>query len=116
MLEGTLGDTQMVLVTIHPDGPVDGIPEWTVVSGEGTLLEDPMHPLWDSMLPPGYQIFLVSQTLPPGEDGPVDTVYRVEADADLGAGVQHIGEDITLHVVNFASMLGASFGLPQPKP
>jgi hypothetical protein len=116
MVEATLGDTQMVLVTLSPDGPLDGVPQWSVLSGQGTLLSDPSHPLWDTTKPEGYQSFLVSDTLPVGEEGPVDTIYRVEADADLGTGVQHVSEEITLHVVNFASALGLAFGVPQAKP
>jgi hypothetical protein len=116
MPEATIGDTQMVLYTLNPDGPLDGVPVWTVVSGNGTLLDDPLHPAWDASKPAGYQMFLVSDTLPDGEAGPVDTAYSVEADVDLGAGVQHISEVVTLHVINQASSLGGAFGVPQTKP
>jgi hypothetical protein len=115
-MEATINDTQMVLVTLNPDGPIDGVPTWNVVAGNGTLLSDPAHPLWDGSKPDGHQMFLVSETLPGGEPGPVDTLYAVEADADLGSGIASILEEITLHVINQASSLGLTFSVPQSKP
>lgn len=116
MLEGSIGDTQMVLVTLHPDGPVDGVPQWSVVSGNSTLLSDPAHPSWDSTLADGMQMFLVSETLPAGDPGPDDTEYQVSADVDMGAGMQTISESIMLHVVNMASTLGLTASMPVAKP
>jgi hypothetical protein len=85
MLEGTISDLQMIHVKLAPDGPVDGIPLWTVLTGKSTLLSDSTHLAWDPTLPEGMQMFLVSETLPAGELGPVDTEYEVSADVDMGA-------------------------------
>jgi hypothetical protein len=115
-MEGTIGDTQMVLVTLKPDGPIDGIPVWAVVSGNSTLLSDPSQPGWDGALPEGLQMWLVSETLPTAENGPLDTLYSVEADVEMGTGVSHISETITLHVVNMASTLGLTASPPVLKP
>jgi hypothetical protein len=115
-MEGTIGDTQMVLVTLKPDGPIDGVPVWAVVSGNSTLLDDPSQPGWDVELAEGMQKWLVSETLPSTENGPLDTVYSVDADVDLGTGVNHLSETITLHVVNMASTLGLTASPPVLKP
>jgi hypothetical protein len=115
-MDGTIGDTHMVLVRLNPDGPVDGAPVWSVVSGNSTLLSDPAHPGWDPTLPEGHQMWLVSETLPSGENGPVDTEYAVEADIDMGATTNHLRETITLHVVNMASTLGLTAAPPVQKP
>lgn len=115
-LEGTLNDTDMVLIKLMPDGPVQGAPVWSVASGNGTLLSDPTHQAWDQTLPEGHQMFLVSQTLPSGEPGPVDTVYEVMADVDLGTAVEALVDQIIMHVVNKASSLGLTASMPMPKP
>ena len=116
MLEGTIADFQMIHVRLAPDGPVDGPPQWSVISGKSTLLSDPAHPAWDATLAEGMQIFLVSETLPSGELGPVDTEYEVSADVDMGAGTQHLTDTIVLHVVNQASTLGLVAAPPIAKP
>lgn len=116
MLTGTIGDEQMVLVTLKPDGPIDGTPTWGVVSGNSTLAADPTGPGWDASLPAGYQMFLVSETLPAGQDGPMETVYEVSADVDMGSGVQTLTEGITLSVVNMAGTLGLTASQPVAKP
>src|SRR5215813_2495212 len=105
-MEGTIGDEQMVLITLKPDGPIDGVPAWRVVTGNSTLLADPAGPGWNPTLPNGYQMYLVSETLPPVEVGPVDTIYEVSADVDMGAGVQTLTEEMTVHVINMAGTLG----------
>src|SRR5262245_8770639 len=115
-IEGTINDRQMVLVTLAPDGPVDGVPAWSVKSGNGTLRSDPTHAGWDASLPEGYQMFLVSETLPNGETGPVTTVYEVSADVDMGTGVRTLTEAMTMHVINEASSLGVTAGFPVDKP
>jgi hypothetical protein len=87
-----------------------------VVSGLSTLLSDPTHPLWDQSLPEGYQIFLVSETLPPTLEQ-ADTEYMVQADVDLGDGVQMISDGVLLHVMaQGATSLGLTTSLPAPKP
>jgi hypothetical protein len=116
MLEGTIGDTQMVLVRLAPDGPVDGAPVWTVISGNSTLLSDPTHPAWDDTLAEGMQMFLVSETLPTDTAGPVDTQYQVTADVQMGTQVTNLSEDILLHIVNMASTLGLTAAPPIAKP
>jgi hypothetical protein len=116
MAEGTINDTQMVLVTLNPDGTVDGAPTWSVKSGLSTMFSDPTHPSWDATLPEGYQMFLVSETLPTDVDGPVDTVYQVEADVDKGTGIELLNEEIVLHVINRAATLGISMSMAIAKP
>jgi hypothetical protein len=127
MAEGTINDTQMTLVTLHPDGTVDGAPQWSVVSGNSTMLGDPAvwdaanlfpdaHAAWDAALPEGYQMFLVSETLADTEDGPVDTEYLAQADVDKGTGVELLTESLTLHVVNRATTLGVTMSMAIGKP
>ena len=122
MAESTINDTQMTLAVLNPDGPVDGVPEWSKTSGNGTMIDSPegldqeAQDLWDPSLPEGYQMYLVSETLPDTEAGPVDTVYVVEADVQMGAGAVHVSETFTLHVVNRATTLGASFKNAVQKP
>ena len=116
MAEITITDQQMILATLKPDGPVDGVPTWSVVSGNGTLHSDPMHEQWDTALPEGYQIFLVSDTLPGDVEGPVTTEYLVQADVDRGEGAVMISEPLMLHVVNQATTLGVTFTPAVAKP
>lgn len=72
---------------------IDGALTVSVQSGEGTAVQDPLDPL---------SFFAVSG------DNPGDTVYLVEADADLGAGVVTIQDTVTLSVAGVAA---ANFGL-----
>lgn len=72
---------------------VDGALTITVLSGEGTFEQDPAFPL----------VFKAVSG-----DNPGETVYLVEADADLGAGITTISDTVTLAV---ASATAASFGL-----
>lgn len=98
---------QQVPVTLTPKtdkgkpAKVDGIPTWTVQSGDSTVIvsED------------GLSAELVSS------DTPGDTVILVEADADLGEGVTPISESITLTVSSAtATNLGLAVGTPIDKP
>lgn len=116
MAEMTINDLQMVMVTLTPDGPVDGVPQWSVVSGNGTLHSDTSHELWDPSLPEGYQMFLVSDTLPGGDEGPVTTEYLVQADVDKGAGIEMLSEQLLLHVINRATTLGVKMSMAVAKP
>jgi hypothetical protein len=116
MAEFQIGDEEMQHFSIHPNGPVDGVPTWNVLSGAGTLRSDPAHADWDPLLAEGYQMFIVAPTLPASESGPVDTVVEVAADVDLGSGVQHLTETITMHVINTATSLGLEGKAPVPKP
>lgn len=82
---------------------VDGALRITIVSGDATVVQDPATPL---------SFDVVSGTVG-------DTVYHVEADADLGAGVVLIGDDVTYTVtavpVPQATALGFSAGTVGPK-
>ena len=72
---------------------VDGALRITVQSGDGTFEQDAAAPL----------VFKAVSG-----DAPGDTVYLVEADADLGEGIQLIQDLVTLTVT---SATAASFGL-----
>jgi hypothetical protein len=115
MAESTIGDTEMILYYLIPDGPVDGVPQWNVLSGNGTLHADPSHPDWDASLPEGFQMFLVAPTLPNGQAA-ADTTYEVSADIDMGSGVMPRVETITLHVENRLTTLGLTAKEATPKP
>jgi hypothetical protein len=106
MLEVNCTNEEKVNVTLHPvtstgkPASVDGVPTWTVQSGEGTAT-----PSGD-----GMSCFLVSG------DNPGDTQYLVEADADLGSGIQTISDIVTLHVAGAqAQNLGITADTPVPK-
>ncbi len=106
MLEINLTNEQKVTVTLHPvtgtgrPAAVDGVPEWSVVSGNGTVT-----PAAD-----GMSADLISS------DDPGDTIYMVSADVDLGSGITIISDTITLHVSHAnAENLGMTAGDPQPK-
>jgi len=77
---------------------IDGALRVTVQSGDGTVEQDPAKPL---------EFFAVSG------DIPGTTEYLVEADADLGAGVETIQDTVTL-VVNGAK--AANFGISAGTP
>jgi hypothetical protein len=72
---------------------IDGALTVTVQSGDGTVLQDAATPL----------VFTAVSG-----DLPGDTVYLIEADADLGAGTTTISDLVTLTVT---SATAASFGL-----
>ena len=80
---------------------VDGPLRVTVVSGDGTVLQDPGTPL----------VFRAVSG-----SGGGDTVYRVQADADLGGGETLIEDTVTLTVTSAsAASFGLSAGAPEPK-
>lgn len=80
---------------------VDGALKVTVQSGEGTVEQDPAKPL---------EFFAVSS------DTPGTTEYLIEADADLGAGVEAISDTLTLVVSGAkAANFGVSTGAAVPK-
>lgn len=106
MLEISITNEQKVTVTLSPvtesgrPAKVDGAPSWRVTSGEGQVI-----PSED-----GISAVLVSS------DNPGDTEIMVEADADLGAGVETISDVIRLHVEGArAAHLGLVAGNPEPK-
>jgi len=87
MLELTITDEQKVKVTLTPvtssgkPAKVDGFPTWAVSTGDATL----------DVAADGLSAFLISGNLG-------DSTIIVDADADLGGGVESIQASITLHV------------------
>lgn len=107
MIEVKITNEQQVRVTLTPKtdtnkpAQLDGVPTWTVVSGSSlvTAAED------------GRSALLVSS------DTPGDTEILVEADADLGEGVETISDIIKLVVAGAtAKNLGIAVGQPEAKP
>ena len=81
---------------------VDGPLRVSVQSGEGTFTQDAATPL---------QFKAVSG------DNPGETVYLVEADADLGSGVTLIQDTVVYAVASAtATSFGLSAGAAEPKP
>lgn len=78
---------------------VDGIPAWSVVSGNGTVVPDA----------DGLGAFLLSTDAVDG----IDTVFLVDADADLGPGVTDIQDTVTLTTTNAQA---TSLGLTSEPP
>lgn len=107
-LEISINNLQQIPVTLHPQdaagrpAPVqDGSVVWTVVSGDATVVEQP----------DGTGL-LVSQN-----DAVGDTTFRVDADADLGQGVEDIFDTVLLHVISpHATSVGLQAGTIEPKP
>jgi hypothetical protein len=93
-------NSQRILVTANPDGPIDGLVV-TVASGDGTVQQGgnkadgtPLTPLQ----------FFVNSGL-----AVADTVFTVD-------DAQHVGDTITLSVsAKAASTLGMLAGAPEPK-
>ena len=109
MLDLTITNDQKITVTLKPNtggaspkpAKVDGIPTWTVQSGDSAV----------SVAEDGLSAALISS------DTPGDSTYLVEADADLGAGIETISDTITLHVVGAnATSLGLTAGTAEAKP
>jgi len=97
---------QKVNVTLNPrtdsgkPAKLDGAPVWTVVSGDSTVV----------VAPDGLSADLVSS------DTPGDTTFLIDADADLGSGVEDLQETITLTVAGAnAKNLGITVGVPVQK-
>ncbi len=106
--EISLTSEQRVLLEVKPvtlaghPAPIDGDPTVTVASGDGTVTPEGTDP---------KKFWLNSG------DNPGDTVFLVEADADLGAGVESIADTVTAHVASpRAAQLGLSLGTPELKP
>jgi hypothetical protein len=93
-----------VALTPKTDGgkpaKLDGAPAWSVVSGDSTLV----------VAADGLSADLVSS------DTPGDTTFLIDADADLGEGVENLQETITLTVSGAnARNLGITVGTPVNK-
>jgi len=106
MVETTITNEQKVNVTLSPKtdsgkpAKLDGVPVWSVVSGDSTVVA----------AADGMSADLVSS------DTPGDTTFLVDGDADLGSGVEDIQETITLHVAGAnAKNLGITVGTPTLK-
>jgi hypothetical protein len=106
MVQVTITNEQKVLVTLAPvtatnkPAQLDGQPKWTVVSGKSIVVPDEG----------GMSASLISS------DDPGDTEIMVEADADLGEGVETISDIIKLTVLGAkAQSLGLIVGTPTPK-
>jgi len=103
MLEVTITNEQQVNVTLNPvttggkPAPVDGIPEWSVITGNSTVV-----PAAD-----GMSALLISS------DDPGDTDFLVKADADIGEGVSEISDIVRLSVAGAAA---ANLGLSADAP
>lgn len=97
---------QLIPVTLTPKtdsgkpAKLDGIPTWTVLSGESTV----------TVSADGLSATLTSS------DNPGDTEILVKGDADLGEGVEEVSDTIHLTVAGAnAKNLGLSAGSPAPK-
>ncbi len=106
MIEVTITNAQKIKATLAPvtqsgkPAKLDGKPAWSVVDGSGTLV----------VSDDGLSADLVSG------DEPGVTNFLVEADADLGEGVETISSAIVLTVVGEkASSLGITLGQPEDK-
>lgn len=104
--EVTLTNEQKVSATIAPvtaagnPAAVDGAPTWTVTAGDCTV----------NVSADGLSCEIVSGS------ALADSVVQVDADADLGSGVQTISDTVLVHVQGaLAVSLGLSLGSPEPK-
>lgn len=80
---------------------IDGALTVTVLSGDGTVLQDPASPL---------SFKAVSGA------AAADTVYDVSGDTDIGSGVVTIHDTVTLTVTSaVAANFGLSAGVTEPK-
>ena len=98
---------QQVNVTLSPKtdtgkpAKLDGAPVWSVVDGDSKVVA----------AADGLSADLISS------DTPGDTTFLVDADADLGSGVEDLQETITLTVAGAnAKNLGITVGTPTAKP
>lgn len=106
MVEIKLTNEQKVKVSLTPvtatgkPATLDGVPKWTVQSGSAEV----------QVAPDGLSATLVSP------DSPGDSEILVEADADLGEGVETISDVIKLSVEGArATNLGLTVSTPEPK-
>ena len=100
-------DEEKVAVTATPltskgkPAKIDGALKVTIQSGDGTVEQDAASPLSFNAV---------------SGDLLADTVYLVEADADLGAGVVTVSDTVTLTVGSAtAASLGFTSSAPVPK-
>ena|SRR6185436_474901 len=106
MLEIKISNEEKVKVTLTPKtaagkpAKLDGVPTWKVDTGDSTVV----------VADDGLSADLVSS------DTPGETIFVVEADADIGEGVETITDAIKLTVNGAnAKSLGLVAGTPEPK-
>lgn len=106
-LDLTITNEEKVKVTLAPvtstnkPAKLDGTPEWVTISGPAKL-----EPASN-----GLSAYLISD-----DTNVSDSVFQVNADADLGEGTETISDLITLHVSNaHAKNLGIVAGQPEAK-
>lgn len=108
MVEATITNEQKIGVTLTPKTATGkpakvqaGSVKFSVLSGESTVVQDPANELAASLV---------------SSDNPGDTQILVEADADIGEGVETISDTIALHVAGAnAANLGVALGNAEPK-
>lgn len=107
MFQVTCSNEQKIKVTVTPEtasgkpARIDGALKVSVQSGDGTFTQDPADAL---------SFYAVSG------DALADTVFLVEADADLGTGVLNIQDTVTLTVTGVnASSFGFTSAAPEAK-
>lgn len=106
MLELQMTNEQMIHIAVTPTtltgqpAQLDGPISVSIVGGNGGVrLDDD-----------GRGAYLISA------DEPSDVTYLIEADADLGSGVQTIQDTVLVHVSGaLAANLGLTAGAPEPK-
>ena len=106
MLQIKITNEQKVTVTLKPvtatgkPAPLDGKPTWTTQDGQSSV----------EVSEDGLSATLISS------DNPGKTTVLLEADVDLGEGVETISEIIELEVLGAkASSFGVVVGEPEPK-
>ncbi len=99
-------NAQQIPVTLAPKtdsgrpASLDGAPKWSVISGSSTVVP----------APDGLSAMLISS------DNPGDTEILIDADGDLGSGVEDVSDTILLSVIGEnAKNLGLTAGAPQLK-
>jgi len=101
-------------ITAVPDGTIDGALQVAIISGDGTVFQDPATPL-SFVVRSGTAV--VDPNDPTGAAG--QTVYRVTADVRVGPDVSNITEDVVLSVTAVPLPEATTFGLqvsaPRPK-
>lgn len=104
-IETSITNEQKVKVTLHPMSqggnpePIEN-PEWSVISGDSTL----------EVADDGLSAELISS------DTPGDTLFMVQADAQIGDGTQEVQDTILCHVTGAnAASLGMEVGTPEIK-
>lgn len=106
MLAVNITNEQKVTLTLKPvtatgkPAPLDGRPTWTIKDGDSPVIQSE----------DGLKAEIFSS------DTPGKTTILLEADVDLGEGVEPISEEIVVTVSGAkASSFGLSVGTPEPK-